>query len=189
MLTKLWKDPVWSKVISAGILAIIGAAGTYFLNWWPIIKNAGSSFFAFLGKSTQIANWLIGVMALSTLLVVIVGFILLRIALYPTKQEASWTNYKSDTFFGLVWYWKYGSEASIHGLYACCRNCHYEVYPSDISPYRVAPRIIYHCDSCGLEVGPFDGNQFQLESKVERSIHQKLRTGNWNSSKSIQQET
>ncbi len=189
MLTKVWKDPVWSKVIATGILAIIGAVGAYFLNWWPIIINAGSRFFTFLGETTQIPNWLIGVMALCTLLVVIVGFVLLRIALFPPKQEASWTNYTSDTFFGLDWYWKYGSKGSIYGLYSCCSNCHFQVYPSDASPFRMAPRIMYHCDSCGLEAGPFDGTPIQLESKVERFIHQKIRTGNWNSSKSIQQET
>jgi hypothetical protein len=29
-LTKFWHDPVWSKVISGGIIAAIGAAGLYF---------------------------------------------------------------------------------------------------------------------------------------------------------------
>lgn len=37
MLKVIWKDPVWSNVIAAGILAVVAALGSYFLNWWPII--------------------------------------------------------------------------------------------------------------------------------------------------------
>jgi hypothetical protein len=36
ILTKLavvWNDPVWSKIIAAGVLALIGVIGTFF-NWW-----------------------------------------------------------------------------------------------------------------------------------------------------------
>jgi hypothetical protein len=31
---KAWHDPVWSKVIAAGIIAAIGAASI----WWPTIR-------------------------------------------------------------------------------------------------------------------------------------------------------
>jgi hypothetical protein len=37
MLKKIWHDPVWSKVIAVGIIAIFTAVGSYLLGWFPII--------------------------------------------------------------------------------------------------------------------------------------------------------
>ena len=40
-LKSIWGDPVWSKVISVGIIALLGTAGTWIFNdqktKWPII--------------------------------------------------------------------------------------------------------------------------------------------------------
>jgi hypothetical protein len=33
----LWNDPVWSKVIAAGVLALIAAMGSYVAGLWPMI--------------------------------------------------------------------------------------------------------------------------------------------------------
>src|ERR1700712_5136222 len=38
-IKKFWSDPVWSKVISAGILAVLAALATYLLQLWPTILN------------------------------------------------------------------------------------------------------------------------------------------------------
>jgi hypothetical protein len=34
---KLWSDPVWSKVIAAGLIALIGAAFVKYLGWWSAL--------------------------------------------------------------------------------------------------------------------------------------------------------
>lgn len=40
MIKEIWKDPVWSKVITTGILAIIASIGTYLFGVWPTVGRA-----------------------------------------------------------------------------------------------------------------------------------------------------
>jgi hypothetical protein len=63
---KIWHDPVWSKVIAAGILAAIAWTGTHF-NWW-------SFFLAFLSAST-LPNWAV-IVLLVLLVLLAIRFIL-----------------------------------------------------------------------------------------------------------------
>jgi hypothetical protein len=48
----LWNDPVWSKVIAAGVLALIAALGSYVAGLWPMIgtwlvsETSGPNWFA-----------------------------------------------------------------------------------------------------------------------------------------------
>ena len=59
MLKKLWRDPVWSKVIAGAILAIIGSCATYF---WPTVKS-------FLKSSTAVPNWLFIAVSLGVIVI------------------------------------------------------------------------------------------------------------------------
>ena len=58
---KIWKDPVWSKVISVGIIALISAILTAFYSLWNWLRlsNFLTSFFDFF-KSIfyQLVQWL-----------------------------------------------------------------------------------------------------------------------------------
>jgi ribosomal protein L37AE/L43A len=58
-LKKIWADPVWSKVISIGVLALVGIIYSYFQGWLPFI-------FQWSFSKSQVPNWLI---ALSGLIV------------------------------------------------------------------------------------------------------------------------
>jgi len=171
-------------VIATGILTLAGAVFAYFLNWWPSIKNFFSHLASFLVSVTEVSNWLIGLMAICTSIIVIVIAGILWSFIFPEKQNNNWHNYISDNFFGLEWHWKYGDGGSIYNLYSCCIHCRYQVHPQNASAFRAVPSISFQCDSCGSTTGPFEGSQLDLESKVERFIQQKLRTGSWLSNES-----
>jgi hypothetical protein len=179
VIKNVWKDPVWSKVIATGILALIGSVSAYFLDWWPSIKGSVNDSIEFINATTAVSNWLLGIMALCTIAIALVLALMLKDAFLPESQRVNWQDYTSDNFFGLEWHWKYCSGGSIFNLFSCCAKCRYQVFPEDVSSYSAVPRIAYRCDSCGSVAGPFNEADYDIESKVERFIHQKLRTGSW----------
>ena len=48
----LWNDPVWSKVIAAGVLALLAALGSYLVGLWPLIG-------AWLVSASSSPRWLL----------------------------------------------------------------------------------------------------------------------------------
>jgi hypothetical protein len=64
VVSKAWHDPVWSKVIAAIILAVLGAIGTYFFNLWPPIGSIVAQFFQLLAETTNVPNWLLSLLVL-----------------------------------------------------------------------------------------------------------------------------
>jgi len=84
-----------------------------------------------------------------------------------------------DEFFGIRWCWSYGSDGAVVDLFSLCPACDYQVYPIDAGIYRAAPRIAFRCEDCGRNLGQFEGVPEQLESRVIRGIHKKLRANTW----------
>lgn len=181
MLKSYWKDPVWSAVIAAGVVAAAGAIGTYLLDWWPTIGKALAEVIDFVLDRSSIPNWLIGVMAICTLLILLVLVGAAWNAIRPSrKANLTWLTYTSDSFFGVRWRWKYINNA-VGELTTFCPNCDYQVFPEDASAYSAIDRIAFRCDSCQRELATFNESYSALKSKVERFIHQKIRNGTWNS--------
>src|SRR5450755_704308 len=179
MLKTLWKDPVWSKVISAVILAAASAAGTYALNWWPIIGNLATRAGAFGAATSNVANWLLGVLALMALPALLLVITLAWIWVRPTKQDArNWRAYVSDEFFGLRWQWQY-SGGVMSDMYTFCPHCDFQVYPESASAYSAVDRIVFRCESCHHELGVFDESYGSLENKAKRFAQQKIRNDTW----------
>jgi hypothetical protein len=69
MIMKIWKDPVWSKVIATAIILLIGSVVTYLTGAWPGIVKYFNSAFEFLNLSSPVKNWLIGIVLIPWLLV------------------------------------------------------------------------------------------------------------------------
>ncbi|HCG9194178.1 MULTISPECIES: hypothetical protein [Vibrio harveyi group] len=182
MIGKIWKDPVWSKIIATGLLALFGAISTYFLDWWPSIKLVFVKGFNYLLNTSEIPNWLIGIMGVCTVITIIVLLLIVKEIFLPSSGNKTWKSYTCDKFFGLEWHWTFGSNGGeIYNLYSCCTRCQYQVFPQYASSYAAVDSISYKCDSCGSEVGPFSESNEEIESKVRRFIQQKLRTGKWDS--------
>ena len=98
VLGKIWTDPVWSKVIAAGIVGAIATPLAY--HWWEGLSAAGVSVMGFLAVKTPVPNWLLGTMGLCTTLlvgmIIMVGYALLRSKAEPGPP---WLNYLEDPIF------------------------------------------------------------------------------------------
>lgn len=65
MIKKLWKDPVWSKVIATGVIALLAYTGAYLLGLLPTIIIIFVKSWNFVAASSSVPNWLIGIMVIS----------------------------------------------------------------------------------------------------------------------------
>lgn len=164
-----------------------GAAfGSYFLNWWPSIGFFIRSGAKFAILTTNVPNWLFGLMSILSLLAVIISFVAVWIKMNPSESELEpdWRSYKSDIFFGLRWRWEYFDDGNIYDVYTFCPHCDFQVFPYNVSTFRMVDRISFSCDSCKQNLCEIDESLESLENKVRRLIQQKVRNGLW-----IQQNT
>lgn len=176
MLKKVWSDPVWAAVIASVIFGGLSAGAVYVFDWAPRIGGVVSQAWQYLLADAVIPRWLIGLLVLlATPALVLVG-----VFMWGSRkpQPLSWEDYRSDQFYGLNWRWSY-SGLRVVRLVSFCSRCDFQVYPQDSSYFSAVPRFLYQCDGCGARLGEFDGDVGILDNKVERSIHQKLRNGQW----------
>ncbi|MBS0566062.1 MAG: hypothetical protein JSS59_01450 [Proteobacteria bacterium] len=183
MWKRIWSDPVWSKVISAAIIAVAAGVGTYLLDWWPTIGSYFAKGLAFAGASSLVQNWFLAVIGLLALPTVVVLVALMWQLVGTGKPEApNWEAYVSDVFLGLRWRWHYNGS-TMSDLTTFCPHCDYQVFPANASAYNVIDRIAFSCDSCRAELGTFDESFHSLENKARRFAQQKIRTRSWNAKK------
>jgi hypothetical protein len=159
----------------------VGAALTAsFSDWWPTITGLVTAAFPVLVQRTSIPNWLLG------LLVVIAVVFTLRVVVGAViRRRPNWRSYTEDTFFGLVWRWRYSiviGEGIPVDLTSFCPYCDFQVHPEPGSDSRAVEGIAYHCDGCGRALGTVNESVFSLYNKVERLIQRKLRNGTWTTS-------
>lgn len=181
MLQHIWKDPVWASVIAAGMTAVLGSFGAYFFGYWPVIHTSLRAGWDFLLAQSEVSNWIIFLMVISLIIVgalVTVG--LCRHWFGEGEKWAKWLTYRMDNFFGLRWRWHYDG-GSIEGLTTFCPYCDYQVFPKTASAYDAIYRIEFNCDSCHSHLGTFNDSEWELKSKVQRFIQQKIRTDSWSS--------
>ncbi|CAH0270182.1 hypothetical protein SRABI70_03463 [Pseudomonas sp. Bi70] len=180
MLKKIWSDSVWSGVIASSIVAGGSALAVYLFDWMPRLVAIASGAWAYMLSDAVLPTWgvvLLGLLAIPTF--VFAGALLLMSR--PSAPRApDWTSYTKDRFFGLDWRWRYVGQ-HVDGLRSFCPRCDFQLFPVDSSYFAAVARFKYQCDSCGAELKEFEGDVDELESKVERSIHQKLRNGLWRS--------
>lgn len=181
MLKSIWKDPVWSKVISAGILAVCGAIGAYLLDLWPSIGSWFSFLWKSAGQPSQIPNWSVWFLGLLAIPSVLLMLALIWSVIRPERESGqdNWRSYLEDHFLGLCWRWKYFSSGDLDDPQPFCPHCDYQVFPHRASAYAAVDRIGFHCDSCGRDLTTFEESFESLQSKVRRLIQQKVRTGAW----------
>ncbi len=163
----IWSDPVWSKVIATGILALLA----YYISpdkWTTYIISKVSSLVTWFFGLTETPNWLLTIMAICVFLVVIILVVRL---LGDSKQR-----YTSDIFQGVEWHWTYDSLGRVSDLYPCCVKCQCQTIPNDVGAYRTQPKIVFICPSCDDVTSIFDKNTFDIEHEVKLFIQQKIRT-------------
>jgi hypothetical protein len=180
MLKNIWKDPVWSKVIAAAILAIASISGNYFFGWWSTLSAYGATLAALLFSNSYIPNWVIGLMVFFTLPSIFI-LLLLPLKLFHKNNidPISWQSYVSDNFYNLRWSWSYSSSGQMKNWNTFCPHCDFQVFPLETGLYDVLQRITFKCDSCHRNLGEFNEGYDALKSKVERFAQQKLRNDTW----------
>jgi hypothetical protein len=175
ILTRLWKDPVWSKVISTLIVALILAAFAYFKGWWPNISKALYQSSLWTVAKTPISNWLLILLSLFAL-----GFVLCIVAiviLRSGKAIPDFLSYQTDIFYEIRWRWTYVG-GKIDRLVSFCPICDYQLIPKEAGAYAAAPRTLYECEDedCRSFAKVIDLPQEEIENRILRSIQKKLRT-------------
>ena len=182
MWEKLWKDPVWSKVIATGIVAAVAALGAYLLGYWPFFRGAVSAGWNFLLAPNSIPNWVIALLVLgavpSVILLAALAWQVIR-GEAPGSSSLDWTSYTTDVFFGLRWRWQY-SGGTIVRLNTFCLKCDYQLFSHEPSSYNFINRVSFSCDCCNGTLVEFKESEAELNSKVERLIQQKVRNNSWN---------
>jgi hypothetical protein len=168
VVKKTWVDPVWSKVIATGILAAL----SYLLNLWPAIGRALLQSWAFLGRSTPVWNWVLGI-----------GFVLVAIAILivvasisaKKKPVSSLLSYTGDEFRGVTWQWRYGPNWAIENLHSLCPKCGLQIFTHDATGFDIAPMVMFVCEMCAYRTERMDGPASVVENLVIRLIHRNLR--------------
>lgn len=178
-LKSIWSDPVWSKVISAAVIALSVAGGTYLLSWWPAIGSQIRLVSGFALSSVSLPVWLVGLLAAVASFVAFVMLAAVWASITKRHLEPQWKNYRTDVFDGLQWYWRFSDDGSVLSLYSCCPKCQYQVQAEERGGFTGTHDTSFHCDVCKQVIVRFGEGAVSLESRVTRLIQQKLRTGTW----------
>lgn len=178
MLSKLWRDPVWSKVIASGLVATLVAAVAYFRGLWPAIGRSFAGGWIWLSGSTSLNNWLLLLLSTCTGIVILLLGVLAWAALGARSDKDSsrsgWRSYTEDTFMGLKWRWGFSSDGEIIHIVPFCARCDYQIRPVIRREYQ-GDTTTYPCEDCGHSVGPFDDRPSGVESQVARKIQKRIR--------------
>jgi len=184
MLKKLWKDPVWAAVISAGIVAAVGTIGTYVLGLWPEMAKQATVLSTLAVERSQWSNWHVWGITVLAFPSVLLAIALLWNVIRPTTDANDWRQmYMNDELIGLRWRWTYFSDGSLGDVHSFCPHCDDQVFPRSASAFSAVDRISFHCDSCNSNLATFEETYESLESRVRRLIQQKIRTGSWQAQK------
>ena len=178
VILKAWKDPVWSKVISAGLLALFISPFAIWLGLFPYIRSALLTVNSWIKVKLEIPVWQI-ILILPLLIFSIPIFKLLR-----HKSEPRYLKYKRDNIIGIEWSWKYSHTTyndtdDIYGLTPRCPDCKSIL---DINK-NFAPLV--HCinDECNwrwqntIRFTNKGHHSSQLYDKVLTEIDRKIHTG------------
>lgn len=174
MIFKIWKDPVWSKVIATAILAIIAS----FYAGWLRIKNALLFIYNFFIATTPVPNWLIAVLIIPTLIFLLLILLAIKERFFGSKLH-TYKDYISDNFLGLIWGWSYYEDGGICDVHSICPHCNYQILAKYESGYHVAPRYLFECDECGYNAGTIDSDYSEIEQKIKFKIQKNIRNGEW----------
>ena len=179
MFKKIWADPVWSKVISAGIIAIVIGVWAYLSGYTLTVVDWCRDAWIFITAYSLVPNWALAIGALLAFAAVV------RIIVFawPSQSEIptvpKWKRYKKDSFFGVMWVWDYGTNDQPSNIHSLCPECQCQIAPQYEDRWPNGTYFHFDCDACSYKVEPVEGVYSEIENKVVRFIQKKLRTGEW----------
>ena len=178
------KDRSLRNGIIAGVVsAVVVPLLTWLFGWSDAVLGALAAVWRFFLTPSSIPRWLLALWALITLGSV---YALLKRKLRELAREASesgWRAYTQDVFPGfesIVWRWQYSSvDGSVLRTAAFCPRCDMVLFQQ----YQGAHYSGYHttllCENCRWQSTEIEGSPDEIESRVERLINRKVRSGEW----------
>lgn len=175
MLKKIWRDPVWSAVIAAAIVA----GGSYFAGLWPPIWQLVKATPSFLVTPVSMPLWLV-ILLVPALIIVIP-----LLKSFKSVREPGFSSYTSDSLFDINWSWRwlppgfYDSHYRITDLTPRCPSCHAIL---SINDYR-SPLVSCENENCNWRWvrqnrhGSRIGHSTELDSKVRNEIDRRIHAG------------
>lgn len=181
MLLKIWKDPVWSKVISVGILAILAPLATWFFGYWPLLIRGVGYIFNFAISTILIPIWLL------VLVVPLIASVLPLYQKFSKEKEPRFTHYKKDNFFEIDWFWDWAkpnfnnANYSVKNLTPRCPNCNSILDRNDYSG-KLFECINHKCKWTWQR--PWNGRDLlhyhEIEKRIRTEIDRKVHCGEFN---------
>jgi len=181
-------EKVMVGVVSTVIIAGLAYLGRSFLlpfldkTWvsvWTVAKKSSAWFF---WGTVESPAWLFCILISASVVLLIV--VASKIRREVKIDEPSWiNNYTADNFFGIKWRWRYTSGRLNDPCAYCPTDDTILVYRREFDRASMfiggSHAITLHCDTCGRQFCPFDGNDTHLIEKVMRQIDRKIRTNEW----------
>ena len=175
-VSEVWKDPDWSKVISAGLIFLFTAFFTWISGIWPAVKSVLLYVYSLFIYEVGIPVWIICIIV--PLLVLLIPFIHSRIP----EREPAFINYKKDNILGIDWSWNwskpsyYNDRYTIKDLHPRCPECKSSLEINDYSG-QLAQCINDDCKWQWQQQGNFSdriSHSSTLSSKVLNIIDRKV---------------
>jgi len=159
---RIWKDPVWSKVIATAIIAVIGAVISLMKSWSNDSKSVEESFKAVF--SYQVNLWLVVAVIMAVL--IIVGAIKKT---RESKQQIPKPPFVNDftrwMYQNQIWKWRWEWSPTYNFYYVTdlnieCPNCHEGILDLEFMNYR--------CPKCNAsyEFALINGNPEGVKKQI-----------------------
>jgi hypothetical protein len=167
-----WKEH-WKVTVVGGVAAtVIGGlivAGILGVRWASVLGWADSAW-QWVTASTTHPRWLFGVLWLS-LLAWVALLVVLAAAARSAATQPAYFAYVQDTFFNVVWRWKWFKDGSgIHEIIPFCPKCDLQIIP-----YTDGYSLYLSCGDCKEKFIEVRGNEPELRRQVELRVDRHVR--------------
>jgi hypothetical protein len=167
------KHPIRNGVIIAVISAAILYGATFIPGLVRGVAKVALSVGQFLALTITMPRWLFVIVCILALAAICRA---VRPLFVRAPHGASVKDYRTDSFFGVVWRWRYGFHGSPEDIWCFCPRCDTQlVYTED----RYPDRVWLTCEHCDERLHETTGSKEYVLSKVFRQIDRKIRNGEW----------
>lgn len=188
-LRRVWKDPVWSKVIAGAIttagIAIYAFVNERFARW---IADSASFIGNSLARPTTIPAWsLILVVVVSAVLPIAILFLLSRRQSEQLAPSDPHQDYRDDIVFDFRWRWSFGYDQRAFDITMYCPRCDYELKPRMFEGSH-AEKGCYRCSYKPSRALGYVEDEDHLTHAVALEVERRARSEEWkNSGKRLQE--
>ncbi|ACC75816.1 hypothetical protein PPMP20_17260 [Paraburkholderia phymatum] len=195
LVVRIWKDPVWSKLIATVIGASSTAVWAHVEGYLTLatVQHAASAAYDLLTTDYPYQPWRIVV---GTVAAAAIGAWMMRLRMqkridaayeaveYPQQpsseaKPASPATYLTDVLFGFRWRWKIAAKSGdVYGMKLYCPECDYELQPAAFD-YPYGGGAVCECDNCHYKQGIGSDDPALFMNKAKLEAERRWRTGEW----------